>query len=205
MRKPAWTLACAFVLTGCAVATTAGPGPDEPSGPTALPPPGYGTLHQDEVSVNLRQGDLLVKVTPLAEPVIRVTAPDTYRRLEGLVTAQGAAAAAASSDGSPKLFLVSLYSEAAGVGFTPEDLQIISGGMRFRPASIEPITPGWGSHRLEQRETEMAVYAFSGNVDLESDDLVVVYADQQSTQWATILPRVRAERARARARAASGG
>ncbi len=190
-----------LLLAGCAMAgTTAGAGTGGAASPATLPPPGFGTLHQDEVSVNLRSGDLLVKVTPLAEAVIRVTAPDTYRRLEGLVTAQGATAAAAS-DGAPQLFLVSLFSDAAGVGFTPEDLDLVSGGIRFRPSAIVPITPGWGRHRLEQRETEMAVYAFSEDVDLESDDLVVVWDDRESKQWAAILPRIQAERARARARA----
>jgi hypothetical protein len=45
----------------------------------------------------------------------------------------------------------------------------------------------------------MAVYAFAGGVDLESD-LVVVYGLVESAQWSAILPRVRAESARARAR-----
>jgi hypothetical protein len=43
------------------------------------------------------------------------------------------------------------------------------------------------------------VYAFSSEVDLESD-LTVAYGLVESTQWRTILPRVQAERARARAR-----
>ena len=63
-----------------------------------------------------------------------------------------------------------------------------------------PVTPRWGERRLRQRETEMAVYAFAANVDLESD-LVVAYGLVESAEWSAILPRVQAERARAAARA----
>lgn len=198
----AWILAATFTLSGCATAGS-GVGSHRASEPGILPPVGYGTLRQDQISMDLQNGDLMVKVTPLAESVIRVAAPDTYQRLERLVDAQGATAAASTPDGTPRLFLVSLYTRAAGVSFTPEDLQLVSGGVRYRPSAIVPITPGWGRHRLEQRETEMAIYAFSDQVDLESDDLIVAWGDRESFEWAQILPRVRAERARARARAGS--
>ena len=46
-----------------------------------LIPAGFGTLLQDEVSLSLRSGNLLIKATPMAEEVIRLTAPDTYTRL----------------------------------------------------------------------------------------------------------------------------
>ena len=62
-----------------------------------------------------------------------------------------------------------------------------------------PVTPGWGQRRLDQRETEAAVYVFP-EVDLESD-LVVLYGVQESREWTVVLSRVRAERARARVRA----
>jgi len=43
------------------------------------------------------------------------------------------------------------------------------------------------------------VYAFPASVDLESD-LVVAYGLVESRDWASILPVVQAERARARSR-----
>ena len=49
-------------------------------------------------------------------------------------------------------------------------------------------------------ETELAVYAFPPEVDLESE-LVLVYGFDQTDEWSGILPRIQAERARARARA----
>ena len=49
-----------------------------------LVPAGYGTLIQDHFTLTLESGPLRVKVTPLAESVIRLAAPDTYERLAGL-------------------------------------------------------------------------------------------------------------------------
>ena len=98
------------------------------------------------------------------------------------------------------LFLVSFFSEEPDERFVPEEVQLVSRGIRLRPTAIIAITPSWGERRLRQRVTEMAVYAFSDNVDLESD-LVVAYGLEQTGAWSVILRSVQAERARARARA----
>lgn len=189
-------LVASAVLAACVVpAGTPGVATPEP-----LPPPGFGTLHQDQVSVALSSGILRVKVTPLAESVTRVTAPDTYRRLSGLVARFGPDAARATGAAEPALFLVSLWSESPDATFVPEEIQLISRGVRVRPGAVLAVTPGWNQRRLRQRETEMAVYAFPEGVDLESD-LVVAYGLVESAQWSAILPAVRAERARAAARA----
>lgn len=185
-----------LTLGACALAP--GPGaPGDPSTAGALPPPGYGTLRQDDVSIVLSSGDLRIMVTPLHESVTRVTAPDTEQRLSGLAEAHGAGAA------DRTLFLVSFYSDQPDVRFVPEEVQLVSRGIRLRPLEIAPVTPGWGQRRLRQRETEMAVYAFSREVDLESE-LIVAYGLEQSSAWSSILRRVQAERARARARAGIG-
>jgi len=132
--------------------------------------------------------------------VTRVTAPDTWRRLSGLASRFAPEAARAAGGQEPSLFLVSLWSESPDVTFVPEEVQLISRGVRVRPVAVLPVTPGWGERRLRQRETEMAVYAFDEPVDLESE-LVVVYGLVESAGWAAILPRVQAERSRAAARA----
>jgi hypothetical protein len=144
-------------------------------------------------------GALQIKVTPLSESVTRTTAPDTYRRLSGIAGRFGPEAARRADSDQPELFLVSFYSETPDVPFVPEELQLISQGTRFRPVAILPVTPGWGQRRVAQRETEMAVYAYGADVDLEAS-LVVAYGLVESSAWDAILPRVRAERARARAR-----
>lgn len=184
-----------LLLAGCAL--PAGTVPQ--AGPEGLPAPGTGTLRQDEVTVTLTSGTLQIKVTPLDESVTRVTAPDTYRRLSGLAGRFGPEAVRATGTPAASLFLVQFFSEAPDVSFVPEELQLISRGMRLRPAAVLPVTPGWGGRRVAQRETEMAVYAFGEGVDLEAD-LTIVYGLVESGAWSAILPRIQAERARARAR-----
>lgn len=185
-----------MVLAACTIApATEGAGVS--GGVAAVQPPGYGTLRQEDVSLFLQSGDLQIMVTPLHPSVTRVTAPDTERRLAGLVAAH-----APGSDGTG-LFLVSFYSDQPDVAFTPEEVQFISRGLRVRPRDIVPITPSWGEQRVGQRRTEMALYSFGDGVDLESP-LVLAYQFDQSSAWSGILSRIQAERARARARAGVG-
>jgi len=158
-------------------------------------PPGYGTLRQEDVSMVIASGDLQLMVTPLDASVTHVTAPDTERRLSGLANAH---ATDPASDGDG-LFLVSFFSDQPDVVFLPEEVQFISRGLRVRPRDITPVTPSWGERRVGQRQTEMAVYSFGDGVDLEST-LILAYRFDQSNQWSVILPRIQAERARARAR-----
>ena len=48
-----------------------------------LGPIGYGTLSQDDITVLIQDGNVRIQVVPLTEWAIRLTAPDTYRRLNG--------------------------------------------------------------------------------------------------------------------------
>jgi hypothetical protein len=187
----------ALVLLAMASCTIA-PGPAEPVAPGGALPSGYGTLRQEDVSLALATQDLQLMVTPLAQSVTRVTAPDTERRLASLVAAH---ALPAESDGHG-LFLVSFFSDRADIRFEPGEVQLTSQGFRMRPSAIIPLTPSWGQHRLRQREPQMAVYRFTGNIDLESD-LVLSYGLHDTSQWRSILPRIQAERARVRSRAAT--
>jgi hypothetical protein len=204
MRTPAFTLLLsAFLLPGCSSGTppvASGPspegGPDEAQ--TLLVPPGYGTLLQDQISLRLQSGDLLIKVTPLDERITRLTAPDTYERLRGLAEIHGPRAARTASESS--LFLVSLFSYSPDVTYEPEDLLLVNQGLRLRPQGIAPITP-WGTQRLGQQETRMAIYAFDGGIEWEGD-LVVEYQHLRNEIWRDqVLPLLQAERAKARARA----
>ena len=199
MRVLALASVSLLAATGCAVPPSMEGSAPGPTAPAELPPVGYGTLRQDDVSISLVAGALQLKVTPLAESVTRVTAPDTYRRLSGLARVNRPAQATGSE---PSLFLVSFFSDEPDVSFVPEDVQLVSQGLSVRPRVIMPITPTWGQHRLRQRETEMAVYFFP-DVDLESD-LLLLYGVEQSAAWSVILPRIQRERASARARAGMG-
>jgi len=160
-----------------------------------LPPSGFGSLMQSEVSISLTSRDLEILVTPLDESVIRVTAPDTEERLRRITATHSHRLPADAT-----YVLVSFFTAQADVAFVPEELQFVAQGIRVLPSGIAPITPGWQQRRVLQRQTELAVYAFPHSVDLESE-LVLVYGFDQTRTWSGILPRIQAERARARARA----
>jgi hypothetical protein len=100
----------------------------------------------------------------------------------------------------PRVFLVSFFSYEPNVTYQPEDVNLLNLGLRYRPSAIVPITPGWSIQRLDQQETQMALYAFDSRIDLEVD-LEVEYREVIESGWDRILARVEAERARVRVRA----
>ena len=187
------------LLSGCGGAgagtgTGQSTAPTGPGGANALIPPGYGTLQQAEFTLELEIGDLQIQVTPLAESVIRLAAPDTYQRLTGLSASAGGSLQSRAPQESP-LFLVSMFSRAPTITYEPENLHIVNGGLRYRPIAIEAITPGWGGQRLRQEETQLAVYAFDPGIEMEIA-LTVEYEGARDTSWQNILNRLEAERAR---------
>lgn len=188
------------------------PAPSPPPGSGAEPeetesltiPPGFGTLLQDQISLRVQSGSLLIKITPLAEGIIRLTAPDTYERLHGLAEIHGPRASRSAVGPLSTLFLVSLFSYEPDVTYEPEDLLLVNRGLRLRPQGIAAVTPSWGTQRLAQQETRMAVYAFEGEIEWEAD-LVVEYQQLRNEGWRDqVLPILEAERAKVRARAGGG-
>lgn len=207
MKATAFTLLLsASLLPGCTsgtarMASEPPPGEGTPEARSLLVPAGYGTLRQDEISLRLQSGALLIKVTPLEEGIIRLTAPDTYERLRGLAEIHGPRATGGALPSQSSLFLVSLFSYQPDVTYEPEDLLLVNRGLRLRPQGIAPITPSWGTQRLGQQETRMAIYAFEGGIEWEAD-LVAEYQQLRNESWRDqILPLLQAERAKVRARA----
>lgn len=191
----------AMVLTIGACAA-AGPGGGERSAVTpaiaasndTVVPAGFGTLRQDEITVAIRSGAVLVKVTPLDETVIRVLAPDTYARLSALRRSRSAEAGSRTAR-EAELFLVSFFSYQPDVAFQPEDVQIVYQSRLLRPTSVIPLTTGWGQQRLGQQETQTAIYAFDEEIDFDQD-LTVRYGTAESDEWRQILTRLENERGR---------
>ena len=99
-----------------------------------------------------------------------------------------------------KLFLVSFFTRSPNELFEPNDLQLLNRGIRFRRMGWDPISPGFGTQRLQQQVPQLAVYGFAPEIDLEID-LVVDYEGVQNAGWPAIISRIREERGRARARA----
>ena len=193
-------------VQGCAAGpqtSTERPTPGAARVTELLVPSGHGSLLQDDVTLTLRTEELVLKVTPLEEWVIRLTAPDTWSRLSSLAAVHRNEVARQTGVDDASLFLVSFFSLTPGASFRPQDVQIENRSRLMRPLLIRPLTAGWGQERLEQEEAQLAVYAFSERVDLEQA-LAVEYASQVSSGWEEILRRLELERGRAIARAALG-
>lgn len=154
-----------------------------------------GSLRQDQISVRMVAGALRIEVTPLEPWVLEAAAPDTRARLTRIGEAHREALARQGGQRGLTLFLVSFSSAEPGTGFQPDDLELVSRGLRERPVAIRAITPSWGSQRLDQQSTASAVYAFGSGVDL-SRDLTVVYREVEDASWGTKVAVIEAERGR---------
>ncbi len=163
-------------------------------------PPGFGRLHQEDFTISLRTGPLQVKVTPLAESVIRLAAPDTYDRLHAVAESRREQATLRTMADQPRLFLVSFFSHQPDVTFEADDVRISQQGRLYRPLTVLPITSGWGSQQLQQQDSESAVYVFDEDIDLDAD-LAVEYGMERSDRWRDIIPTLERERSRVRSRA----
>ena len=161
-------------------------------------PPGHGTLKQDEISLSIRSGGVLVKLTPLDEGTIRMLAPDTYQRLNALRSAREQEAANAVPRAA-ELFMVSFFSYQPDMRFQPEDVQLMHQGRVLRPSSIMPLTSGWGQQELDQQETQTAVYVFEGPVEYDQA-ITLRYGMEENDGWRPISEKLQMERARILAR-----
>lgn len=190
----------------CAPATGQTTGSQAPADPAAadrtqertMVPPGHGTLKQDEISLAIRNGAVLVKVTPLDEGTIRTLAPDTYQRLNALRAARETEAANAVPRDA-EMFMVSFFSYQPNMTFQPEDVQLMHQGRVLRPASILPLTSGWGQQQLDQQETQTAVYVFEGPIEYEQS-IALRYGMEENDSWPSIAERLQMEKARILAR-----
>src|SRR5256885_6937175 len=87
-------------------------------------PAGYGTLKRDDIVVRFATDQLEIQVLPLAEYVIRLLAPDTYRSLEQLLKSkQRDIRDAAQRAGleRPTLVMVTFFGLLPQARFSPED------------------------------------------------------------------------------------
>jgi hypothetical protein len=166
-------------------------------------PIGYGTLKRDDIVVRFATDQLEIQVLPLAQGVIRLLAPDTYRSLEGLLRSRDREireAAQRAAVERPTLVMVTFFGVLPGARFSPEDLNLTSQGRLFRPVGIVPLSPTWSSYQLDAREQAVAIYLFEEGVAFR-EGLTVSYQGLASDAWTGVLPRLQREWARVRARA----
>jgi hypothetical protein len=164
---------------------------------SGLIPPGFGTLRQDDIAIQLQTFGLQVKVIPLEESVIRTLAPDSYRALhstrEGVAKQLDSARARLGLPSVQAWYVIYSNAEQGEARFDASDILIRSGGRDFRPLLYKGLKPGFGDGRIAQRTSQSAVYAFDPAIDL-TQPITVTISTQTSTAWSDILPRIESER-----------
>lgn len=172
-----------------------------------LIPAGFGSLKQDDISIRFQLRGLLVRATPLDESIIRVLAPDSYRSLRDRRESEHdriAALAARYGLRGFSVWSISFYGLEPDVRFTPMDVVVSSVGRDFRPIELIPLTSGFGENRLDQRDTQSALYLFDEAVDV-NQPLTIMVETTRSSGWQETLRLIERERALVRSRAGRAG
>ncbi len=169
-------------------------------------PIGFGTLKRDDIVVRFATDQVEIQVLPLAQSVIRLLLPDTYRSLADLIkTKQSQLDDAAQRAGvqHPILVMVSFYGLVPQARFVPEDINITSRGQLFRPVGIVPLSPTWSAQQLDARQQAVALYLFDEGISFR-EALTVSYEGLSNDSWSRGAMRaLERERARVLARAQS--
>jgi hypothetical protein len=182
------------------------PAPPRQDSATTIVPAGYGTLRQEDVAIRLQVGQVQVRAIPLDESVIRVLAPDSYRSLRGLRESRRDAIERLAGRyllRERNVWLVSFYGLAPDARFSPSELTLTASGRDYRPLEVLPLSSGFGEQRLQQHETQTALYLFPDGVNL-SQPLTARMENAQDGSWAATLQRIDQERALIRGRASRG-
>jgi hypothetical protein len=173
-------------------------------GSDTLPPAGFGTLKQEDVSIEIDLPNLVLRIMPLAEPVIRLLSPDAYASLHRLLEIRAPAidsVARRRGIGHPTAFMVTFFALQDRVPFSPDEVTVTSRNQMFRPIAALPLTPGWSSGLLTLRSTQSAVYVLEQIPVLEP--LQISYGGVTNGQWEATLRTLDQERAQVVARAAA--
>ncbi len=189
---------------GCARAQVEGRVMTVEQDPT-LPPAGYGTLRQDNVSIRMQAPGIQIQIVPLDEHVIRLLANDTYSSLHRLAESKREeieSAAARYGARAPRAFLVTFFGLEREARFDPDAVTIDSQSRLFRPLATIPLSPLWSARQLNQRETAMAIYVFEDGVRL-ADRFTVEYNGVRNSAWEQILRVLDSERSSVLARASA--
>jgi len=169
-------------------------------------PTGLGTLKRDDIVVRFATAQVEIQILPLAQSVIRLLLPDTYRSLTDLIkTKQPQLDDAAQRAGvqHPTLVMVSFYGLVPQARFVPEDINITSRGQLFRPVAIVPLSPTWSGQQLDARQQAVALYLFDEGISFR-EALSVSYQGLTNDGWSRGAMRaLERERARVLARAQS--
>lgn len=171
-------------------------------------PAGFGSLRQDDVALKVTpKSGLLVKAIPLDERIIRLLSPDSYRALREQVASKQVAVDRVKERHrlpSYALWYVIFFAlEQGETRFSPQEFLITNSGRDYRPLDILPLGAGFGEYRLQQRESQAALFVFDGQIDMNQPTSASMEGVASATDWSRTLQLIERERALIRSRAAA--
>jgi len=163
-----------------------------------LPPAGYGTLSQDNLSIRMVVSDLEIRFLPLDERILRLLARDAYESLHRLVDSrrpQIDSVARANGVSRPGLALVSFFGLRPAVQFAPDNLNLVIRNQLYRPIGMVPYTSNFSGRQLDVRQMASAIYLFEQTIPVY-DNFEISYGGTTTDAWDGVLTRIQRERAR---------
>jgi hypothetical protein len=167
-----------------------------------LVPVGFGTLRQDDIAIKMQFEGIQVKLLPLDESVLRVLSPDSYRALRDLLESRQSQITTLTTRRGIRrqsVWYVSFFGLQPDARFSPMEITITSSARDFRPIELIPLSAGFGSQRLKQRETQSALYLFEDGINVEQP-ITVSMGGQQNSSWDQTIRQIQRERALIRSR-----
>jgi hypothetical protein len=193
-----------FLLAACAGQQRVAAAQDIAGG--EVPPVGYGSLKQDNVSMRLVSSDVEVRFLPLDERLTRLLAPDAYQSLHGLLQSrQREVDSLARSTGlsNPGVVLVSFFGLRSGAPFDPQNVTLIYRGQIYRPEAVLSQTGNFTSRQLDVRQSASGLLFFEQPVPVY-ERFEVQYGSSTAVWNDEILRRIERERSRVQSKAQAG-
>ncbi|HEY8259012.1 MAG TPA: hypothetical protein VIG08_15255 [Gemmatimonadales bacterium] len=170
--------------------------------PSRLPPQGYGSLTQNDVSLRIRTDDIDMRFIPLDPRVTVLLAKDSWESLRSLVESRKASidsVARAAGISHPGLALVTFFAQRANARFDPQTMTLVTRNRVFQPLGIVPFSGRFTSQQLNVREQVSAIFVFEEDLPV-NDSFTVSYAGLSSEDWQRRQPQLDRERARVASR-----
>jgi hypothetical protein len=161
-----------------------------------------GSLRQDEISLRLQLRGVLVRLLPLHQSVLEVLAPDSFRAMsEQLRFRRDRIDRAAQTHGVAgfSIWYVTFQGLEPDARFSPGELVISAAGRDFRPIEIIPLSSGFGQQRIQQGQSQTAMYLFDPALDVQQP-LEASIGDARTDEWSAIIRAIEREHLRLRSR-----
>jgi hypothetical protein len=172
-----------------------------------LPPPGYGTLSQDDISIRLAAVDIEIRIVPLDQRLLRLLANDAYASLNKLQLdrkPQIDSVASLGGASDPGLALVSFFGLRDGVRFEPLNVYVVIRNQSLQPLGMVPLTATLTNRQLDARQQASAILVYRSPIPVY-ESFGVAYGNIAAPDaWRNVLERVKREQSRVMAKVRQG-